>query len=169
MPDSYAEQRDRPAVQVPGLAYRAGSFLPDLLAREAAERTSRRIANAESRQLLRDACRPDQLLMLERGYIIAIGCTTEHVYYLSSQLIIGVDHHGRTTGYCLHPRVEACDVFESLLALKLLIETNERRFLRLVEKLIKAPTVQPDGATTANDRGSPQGSILSPVLANSYT
>jgi len=45
---------------------------------------------------------------------------------------------------------------------------QDRRFLRLVERLLKAPTVQPDGTVTANERGSPQGSIVSPVLANIY-
>jgi len=45
---------------------------------------------------------------------------------------------------------------------------QDRRFLRLVETLIKAPTLRPDGTIEENGRGSPQGSILSPVLANVY-
>ncbi|MFO1431815.1 MAG: hypothetical protein U1F76_17035 [Candidatus Competibacteraceae bacterium] len=48
----------------------------------------------------------------------------------------------------------------------LIQKISDRRFLRLVEKLIKAPPVQPDGTITANERDSPQGSILSPALAN---
>lgn len=44
---------------------------------------------------------------------------------------------------------------------------SDPRFLRLLDVLIKAPYLQ-DGAPVANDRGSPQGSILSPTLANIY-
>ena len=43
----------------------------------------------------------------------------------------------------------------------------DERFLRLLETLAKAPTIQ-DGKVTENELGCPQGSILSPVLANIY-
>lgn len=45
---------------------------------------------------------------------------------------------------------------------------QDRCFLRLVKVLVQAPTLQPDGTVAANERGSPQGSILSPILANVY-
>lgn len=44
---------------------------------------------------------------------------------------------------------------------------NDSRFLRLIETLIKAPTLQ-DGRAAENEIGCPQGSILSPVLSNVY-
>lgn len=44
---------------------------------------------------------------------------------------------------------------------------SDDRFLRLIDKLATAPIVQ-KGKTTANTIGCPQGSILSPILANIY-
>ena len=44
---------------------------------------------------------------------------------------------------------------------------SDDRFIRLIDKLATAPIVQ-DGKTTANTIGCPQGSILSPILANVY-
>ncbi|OWO79845.1 group II intron reverse transcriptase/maturase [Photorhabdus luminescens] len=44
---------------------------------------------------------------------------------------------------------------------------SDRRFLRLIEVLITAPVIV-DKETSRNMRGCPQGSILSPVLANIY-
>jgi RNA-directed DNA polymerase len=45
---------------------------------------------------------------------------------------------------------------------------KDKRLLYLIIKLIKAPTRRDDGSLEANEIGSPQGSILSPLLANLY-
>ena len=44
---------------------------------------------------------------------------------------------------------------------------KDERFLKLVDVLVKAPTMH-NGRVVENEVGSPQGSILSPVLANIY-
>ncbi len=44
---------------------------------------------------------------------------------------------------------------------------SDRRFIRLIEVLITAPVLE-KGKTLSNEIGCPQGSILSPVLANIY-
>lgn len=44
---------------------------------------------------------------------------------------------------------------------------KDERFLKLVDVLVKAPTMH-NGRVVKNEVGSPQGSILSPVLANIY-
>jgi RNA-directed DNA polymerase len=45
---------------------------------------------------------------------------------------------------------------------------SDRRFLWLILKLIKAPTLDENGMESPNEIGVPQGSIVSPVLANIY-
>lgn len=45
---------------------------------------------------------------------------------------------------------------------------RDRRFMELVNKLLVAPTIDKDGTIAMNHLGVPQGSILSPVLANIY-
>ena len=47
-------------------------------------------------------------------------------------------------------------------------KVKDRRFLYLIIKLLKAPTLDQNGMPIRNEVGSPQGSILSPLLANIY-
>ena len=46
--------------------------------------------------------------------------------------------------------------------------TDQRWVLLYVKRWLVAPLRQPDGALVARDRGTPQGSAISPVLANLY-
>lgn len=46
--------------------------------------------------------------------------------------------------------------------------TNERWILLYVERWLRAPTQQEDGTVVARDRGTSQGSAISPVLANVF-
>jgi group II intron reverse transcriptase/maturase len=48
------------------------------------------------------------------------------------------------------------------------LKIKDERFLHLVIKLLKAPTQDKGGKVRRNEMGSPQGSILSPLLANLY-
>jgi len=47
-------------------------------------------------------------------------------------------------------------------------KVKDERFLRLIVKLLKAPTLAASGQEIANEIGSPQGSILSPLMGNIY-
>ncbi len=47
-------------------------------------------------------------------------------------------------------------------------KVKDRRLLYLIIKLLKAPILDKDGKAQRNEVGSPQGSILSPLLANIY-
>ncbi len=46
--------------------------------------------------------------------------------------------------------------------------TSERWVLLYIERWLKAPMQMPDGALVARDKGTPQGSPVSPVLANLF-
>ena len=46
--------------------------------------------------------------------------------------------------------------------------TDQRWILLYVERWLKAPIQQEDGTVVARDRGTPQGSAISPVLANIF-
>jgi len=46
--------------------------------------------------------------------------------------------------------------------------TNERWVLLYVERWLKAPLQRQDGTLTARDRGTPQGSAISPLLVNIF-
>ena len=48
------------------------------------------------------------------------------------------------------------------------IDAGRRWILLYVERWLQAPLRQADGTTTARDRGTPQGSAISPVLANLF-
>jgi group II intron reverse transcriptase/maturase len=51
-----------------------------------------------------------------------------------------------------------------LLALRI----DDKAFLRLIRKWLKAGILEPDGAVHYPERGSPQGGSVSPILANIY-
>ena len=44
---------------------------------------------------------------------------------------------------------------------------SDPRFLRIIERFLKAGVME-DGVTSASDQGTPQGGLVSPVLANIY-
>jgi retron-type reverse transcriptase len=46
--------------------------------------------------------------------------------------------------------------------------TDQRWILLYVERWLQAPLAQPDGTLVERDRGTPQGSAISPVLANLF-
>jgi RNA-directed DNA polymerase len=45
---------------------------------------------------------------------------------------------------------------------------SDARFLRLVNKLMKTPIIEGSGKVTPNEVGCPQGSVISPTIANLY-
>ena len=55
------------------------------------------------------------------------------------------------------------DKLQEILAVKI----SDKRFLKLIEKLIRAPVIT-EGKSELNRLGCPQGSIISPILSNIY-
>lgn len=45
---------------------------------------------------------------------------------------------------------------------------NDRAFIRLIKKWLNAGVLAPDGSVTHPVSGTPQGGVISPVLANIY-
>ena len=48
------------------------------------------------------------------------------------------------------------------------LRIDDKPFLRLIRKWLKAGILEPDGAVEYPEKGSPQGGIVSPILANIY-
>jgi len=46
--------------------------------------------------------------------------------------------------------------------------TNQKHILLYCERWLKAPTQKQDGSLQARDKGTPQGGVISPLLANMY-
>jgi len=59
-------------------------------------------------------------------------------------------------------------VDHSLMLKAVARHTDQRWILLYVKRWLQAPLRQPDGTLVARDRGTPQGSAISPVLANLY-
>ena len=61
------------------------------------------------------------------------------------------------------------DSVDHSLMLKAVARHTDQRWIRLyVKRWLTAPLRQPDGSLVARDRGTPQGSAISPILANLY-
>ena len=48
------------------------------------------------------------------------------------------------------------------------LRIDDKAFLRLIRKWLKAGILEPDGAVNYPEKGSAQGAIVSPLLANIY-
>jgi RNA-directed DNA polymerase len=59
-------------------------------------------------------------------------------------------------------------VDHSLMLKAVAAHTDQKWILLYVKRWLQAPLRQPDGILVARDRGTPQGSAISPVLANLY-
>jgi RNA-directed DNA polymerase len=61
------------------------------------------------------------------------------------------------------------DSLDHRLVLKAVAHHTDQRWILLyVQRWLSAPVQQPDGALVARDRGTPQGSAISPLLANLF-
>lgn len=60
------------------------------------------------------------------------------------------------------------NIDHDLLLAMLAQRINDRAFTELIRRWLKAPILEPDGRKVVPVKGSPQGGIISPVLANIY-
>jgi RNA-directed DNA polymerase len=102
--------------------------------------------------------------------------------------IFDEDSYGYRSGRSAHDALAACrqrcwrydwvvdldvksffDSVDHQLLLKAVAHHTDQRWILLyVERWLQAPLAQPDGSLVDRDRGTPQGSAISPVLANLY-
>src|SRR6266508_2288912 len=76
---------------------------------------------------------------------------------------------GGTTGSLTSMSARFFDSVDHSLMLKAVARHTDAKWVLLyVARWLKAPMRQPDGTLAARDRGTPQGSAVSPVLANLY-
>jgi RNA-directed DNA polymerase len=98
------------------------------------------------------------------------------------------DSYGYRPGRSAHEALEVCrqrcwrydwaidldvksffDSVDHQLLLKAVAHHTDQRWILLyVERWLQAPLAQPDGSLVERDRGTPQGSAVSPVLANLF-
>ncbi len=76
---------------------------------------------------------------------------------------------GGTTGSLILMSARFFDSVDHSRMLKAVERHTDTRWVLLyVTRWLKAPMQKPDGTLAARDRGTPQGSAVSPVLANLY-
>ena len=78
----------------------------------------------------------------------------------------------RSGGYHYLVEADIRSFFDKLDHEKLIelleLRIDDKAFIRLIRKWLKAGVLEPDGAVEYPEKGSPQGGIVSPMLANIY-
>ena len=78
----------------------------------------------------------------------------------------------RSGGYHYLVEADIRGFFDKLEHEKLIelleLRIDDKAFIRLIRKWLKAGVLEPDGAVEYPEKGSPQGGIVSPILANIY-
>ncbi|NNF96689.1 MAG: group II intron reverse transcriptase/maturase, partial [Halobacteria archaeon] len=78
----------------------------------------------------------------------------------------------RSGGYHYLVEADIRSFFDKLDHEKLIelleLRIDDKAFIRLIRKWLKAGILEPDGAVNYPEKGSPQGGIVSPILANIY-
>ncbi|MCP3677999.1 MAG: group II intron reverse transcriptase/maturase, partial [Deltaproteobacteria bacterium] len=78
----------------------------------------------------------------------------------------------RSRGYHYLVEADIRGFFDNLDHEKLIelleLRIDDKAFIRLIRKWLKAGILEPDGAVEYPEKGSPQGGIVSPILANIY-